>query len=122
MHRGSWEMEVYARDFQQRRWHEAAKRRLADEAARSVSRERGNPFALGIARLLATVAAWLSSDRTRHARRTNQEATAVASMQSKIVPERERPAPRALPYADMTIVARGPIGEVAEQPSGIRDC
>ena len=124
MHSGSWELEVYARDFRERRWREAAKQRQVDEAARSVPRRRVNAFDFRITHLLAAVAAWRSSARTRLSRRTDR----AASRQPALVPERERPAPRALPshltqpYAGMMIVARGPMVEVVEDPCVVSDC
>lgn len=129
MHRSFWDLEVHAKDFQQRRWAEAARRRRADEAM-GIQASAANPFDLGIARFMSTVRAWLASGHTRRAPHGNGRAELAASAQTAAVLEnsvrvpRVRPGWPAQPYADMMIIARGPKMdvEVVEEPSVVRDC
>lgn len=127
MHRSSWEMEVYASDFQERRQTEAARQRRANEAMVDVS-PQGDLLALGVARFLTAVRTWLSTRRIAAPSRgrrvsatptTAQAATASASAG----PIRGSTSSRlTAPYADMVVIARGPRGQVVEQPSGVNDC
>lgn len=122
MHRGYWEIEVFARDFQERRWQEAAKHRRADEAMRSAPREGVNAFDLGIARLMTRATSWLAT------RRPVMTPAAAPRGLPEIAPEipqqaSQTPPPRhARPYGDMVVIARRPLVDVAEQPCGVSDC
>lgn len=128
MHRSQWDLEVYAKDFQERRWQEAARRRQADEATRSASRESVNSFDLGIARFLARMKSWFATGQIDRTSRPALDAAAAArehlaaGRQSQRMAPRVRPNRLAQPYTDMVVVARGPMVNVAEQPSGVSDC
>ena len=127
MHRSSWEMEVYASDFQERRQTEAARQRRATEAMVDVS-QQGDLLVLGVARFLTAFKSWLATRRIAAPSRgrlvnpaptTGQPAIASASAG----PVRGSKSSRlTAPYADMVVIARGPRGQVVEQPSGVNDC
>jgi hypothetical protein len=127
MHRSHWEMEVHAKEFKQRRWAEAARRRRADEAL-GFDASLDNPFHLGIAQFVSKIRAWLSSSRTPRATRLDEPEWLVSSVQTEVIQTDSQRTPRARqrrhsqPYADMVVIARGPLAAVAEQPSGVSDC
>ncbi len=130
MHRSSWEMEVYARDYQVSRQQEAARQRRAYEAAPR-GQESVNGFNLGAAGFLETVKRWLSSGDGGKAPRTDRGEASIIPVQPANALARGRPARPALsgrlaaPYADMVVIARAPkpeMAEVVEQPCGVGDC
>jgi hypothetical protein len=124
MHRSYWDIEAYARDFHERHAQEAARRRLADEAAsRGVAHPANpNPFNLAVARFLGTLRARLSSGRYADAGRADAESQAAARIESVSQPERALPIRLTQPYADMVVIARGTKAGVVEQPSVVSDC
>jgi hypothetical protein len=123
MHRSHWDIEVYAKDFQERRWREAAQSRLATEAvSRAASSVAVNSFNLAVARLLNAWKTRLTSGRAAEAPRPAADPVASAVPDIAALPYRPRRVRGAHPYADMVIIARGPVVGVAEQPSGVRDC
>jgi hypothetical protein len=123
MHRSYWDIEVYAKDFQERRWREAAQRRLADEAvSRTVSSGAVNPFNLAVARFLNAWKTRITSGRAAKAPRPAADPVAGVLPEIVALPYRPKRVRGAHPYADMVVIARGPVVGVAEQPSGVRDC
>jgi len=129
MYRNSWELEVYANDFQASRQREAAMRRRADEAAPR-GQQHGHGFNLGAARFLETVKRWVSSGSRAPAQATDRREVATTVAAPPIAVEREYPAraagPNRLtsPYAGMVVVARTPAPKVeaVEQPCAVGDC
>lgn len=123
MHRSHWDIEVYAKDFQERRWREAAQRRLADEAvSRAATSITDNPFNLAVARFLNAWKTRLTLRRAAEAPRPATDPVASAVPEIVALPYRPQRVQGAQPYADMVVIARGPVVGVAEQPSGVRDC
>jgi hypothetical protein len=120
MHRSHWDIEVYAKDFQKRRWQEAARRRLAEEATGGDANGiADNTFNLTIARMLRSFRSWFSTENLSEApRRTVGDTAAVAMEPEPTTPPRRL----AQPYADMVVVARGPLAGVTEKPCVVRDC
>ena len=127
MHRSFWELEVYAKDFQERRWAEAARQRRADEA-KGVAAAGIKPFNLGIAQVMSKTRAWRSSSRTPRATQLDEPEWLVSHVRPEFIQTDCQRSPRARPrrllqpYADMVVIARGLIVEVTEQPSGVSDC
>ncbi len=93
MYRNSWELEVYANDFQASRHREAAMRRRADEAAPR-GQQHGHSFNLGAARFLETVKRWVSSGSSAPAQATDRREVATTVAAPPIAVEREYPARR----------------------------
>jgi hypothetical protein len=124
MYRSSWDLEVYAKHVREWREAEAAWYRLVDEAmdARAAA---VNPFNLGIARFVSTVKTWFSSNGMQRAPQVDERGGLASNAQSDGLletPWRARPRRLSQPYADMVVIARGPIAKGAEQPSGVSDC
>jgi hypothetical protein len=123
MHRSHWDIEVYAKDFQERRWQEAARRRLTNEAARRETPHGAvNPFMLAIAHVLNTWRSRLAPKRAATGSGHGAEPVATPSAEIVAVSARPKRARAAQPYADMVVIARGPMVNVTEQPSGVSDC
>ena len=124
MHRSHWDIEVYAKDFQENRWREAARRRLADEAVEggAANRVAVNPFNLAVARVLTAMSSWLSSGRVAGAPRTVGGDGAELLRETEHEPRPARSSRPAQPYTDMVVIARGPLAGVREQPSAVSDC
>ena len=123
MHRSHWDIEVYAKDFQERRRQEALRRRLAEEATRrETSSGAVNPFNLAIARLLNAWQARLAPKRAATGPGQGTDLVATCGPEIVALPERPKRARVAQPYADMVVIARGPVVNVTEQPSGVSDC
>ena len=123
MLRSHWDIEVYAKDFQEDRWREAVRRRLVEEAAGGLANaDAANPFNLAFARLVSTWKSRIASGRGGEVPQPVAEREETTG--SRVVPQRTSTARGRLaqPYADMVIVARGPKAGVVEQPSGVRDC
>lgn len=127
MQRSHWEMEVHAKDVQQRRGAETARQRRVDEA-KGVDATSVNPFNLGIAQFVSKLRAWLSCSRTPRAAQLDEPEWLSSTMQTEVVQTDRQRTPRARPprfwqpYADMVVIAQGPLAEIAEQPGGVRDC
>jgi hypothetical protein len=127
MHRSFWELEDYAKDFQERRWAEAARQRRADEAMGVVAAGI-NPFNLGIAQVMSKTRAWRSSSRTPRATQLDEPEWLVSHVRPEIIQTDCQRSPRARPrrllqpYADMVVIAWGTVAEVAEQPRGVGHC
>ena len=123
MHRSHWDLEVFAKDFQERRRREAEERRLVDQAVkRGASSAAGNPIDLAIGRLLH---AWMARFDTKPAAEAPRPVAAPEpAVDANVValPYRPKPAARTQPYADMVVIARGPAAGVAAEPSAVRDC
>ena len=122
MHRSHWDLEVYAKDFQENRWREAARQRLAAEAAGGQAPENRRVwlFHLDVARGVAVVQSWFSAPRLASERADAGEA-AVAD-ETRGVPRSAPSARLASPYDAMAVIARGSAASIAEQPSGVSDC
>lgn len=124
MYRSHWDIEVYAKDFQDRRWREAAQRRRAEEAvgSRSAGAVGVNPFNLAVARFLSAWSARFASGRATDAPRPVADREGFGKSDVVPQPVREPRGRLAQPYADMVVVARGPMVGVTEQPCGVSDC
>jgi hypothetical protein len=113
MHRSFWELEVYAKDYQQRRWAEAARQGCADEAM-SVEAVSINLFTLGIAQFVSKIRAWLSTRRTPRVTQLDEPKWLVSNVQTAVIrtdfqrTPRTRPRRLPQPYADMVVIARSP--------------
>lgn len=121
MHRSHWDLEVYARDFQERRRLEAARSRLGAEAAGKTGRAGGNPLKLACASILRAWNARLDSGRAAGF----PEPVAEPGLNAADVagqPHRSARGRLSQPYADMVVIARGPRAGVTEQPSAVSDC
>ncbi len=123
MHRSHWDIEVYAKDFQERRWREAEQRRMADQAAgNEASSAAENSIDGAIARLLNAWMARFDSTPPAEARHPVAEPKATANAEIVSQPQRSTRGRLAQPYADMIVIARGTKAGVVEQPSVVSDC
>ena len=128
MHRSSWDLEVHARQMQQRRLREANRARQLDAARRGNTRYQPSWFS--ISRFVSLAQAWLSPRRTlEEDAMFGVEAQAPAQAALPPLPAGEprwKPLARSSrlsqPYADMTVLARGPVALPAERPCGVGDC
>lgn len=123
MHRSYWDIEVYARDFQERRRQEAVRSRLAAEATagKAERASRGNPLKLAFASILSAWNARLGSGRAAGLPESVAEFGPIAAEVAG-QPHRSARSRLSRPYADMVVIARGPRAGVTEQPSGVSDC
>lgn len=123
MHRSYWDLEVYARDFQERRRQEAARSQLGAEAAAGKAERAagGNPLKLAFASILSAWNARLGSGRAAGLPESVAEPGLIAADVAG-QPHRSARGRLSQPYADMIVIARGPRAGVTEQPSGVSDC
>ena len=122
MHRSYWDLEVYARDFQERRRQVAARSQLgAEAAAGKTGRAGGNPLKLAFASILSAWNARLGSGPAAGLPESVAEPGLIAADVAG-QPHRSARGRLSQPYVDMVVIARGPIAGVTEQPSGVSDC
>jgi hypothetical protein len=124
MHRSHWDLEVYAKDFQERRQQEAARGRLGAEAAAAQAgiAVGGNPVKLAMASILGAWKALRVSGRVAGPPHPAGAFDPIAAVEVASRPHRPARGRLAQPYADMVVIARGPMAAVTEQPSGVSDC
>ena len=123
MHRSHWDLEVYARDFQERRWQEAARSRLSAQAAGTAQRPSfGTPFSLTIAGILGAWRSRLAFGRAAAAPQSIADSGPIPAADVAPRPLRAARGRLVQPYADMVVVARGSMAGVTEQPCGVSDC
>ena len=122
MFHNHWDLEVFARDMQDRR------RREADDARRLVLLKPRSHTGWRY-RLAASVVGMAAAVRGLFARpepaptyETRPERASVAARQEGSRRPALRPHPQTDPFAAMAVVARPALLEVAERPCGVADC
>ena len=123
MNLSTWDLEVYAREMQRRRWREATRARQIEEACRGGHRPAPR---FSVARLTSAARTWLSS-RPAGADRGEAPVASEPGLLAMHVAESPanpgvRPSPLSQPYAGMVVLARGAAAQTAEQPCGVGDC
>ena len=130
MFHSTWDLEVHARDMQERRRREADRARQIETA-----RRRGGPGGLpaggrSISWLVAMARTWLLPRQTMTID-SIAGAEAPGQVPAKLHPmsveePRFKPAARSnrlsQPYAGMVVLARGTVARTAEEPSAVGDC
>ena len=81
-----------------------------------------NPFNLAFARVLNAWQARLAPRRAAMGPGHGAEPAVTPGPELVARSERPKRARVAQPYADMVVIARGPVANVTEQPSGVSDC
>jgi hypothetical protein len=126
MHHSTWDLEVHAREMQERRWREATRARQVVEACRRGDQVPSPAPRFSVARLFTVARTWLSPRRTPvdHveapvASEAGLHATHVAEPLTKPI---ARPSRLSQPYAGMAVLARGPDVQTAHQPCSVGDC
>jgi hypothetical protein len=119
----TWDLEVHARDMQERRQDEAARARQMHALARSAGQVRHSGLMEGIARFLARVSATVSPARgiapapaMDHADVELEPARFGGASGSAERIVRERLAAQAEPFAAMVVIASGQTSKPVEQP------
>lgn len=130
MHHSSWDLEVHAREMQERRLREVKRARQLDEALAGNGYGRGAAPNSTIARVIGAVRTWFSPARTSA---PDPVGSAAASAHFETgLPAISADEPRYLPaapsnrisnaYAGMAVLARGTAARTAEQPCAVGDC
>ena len=123
MHHSTWDLEVYAREMQERRWREATRARQIVEAGRRGDRPAPR---FSVARLASVARTWLSPRPTPLARVKLPTASEPGLLGMHVaeppVEPGVRPSRLSQPYAGMVVLARGTGAQAAEQPCGVGDC
>ena len=126
MQHSTWDLEVYAREMQQRRLHEADLARQIAMARQRGDHMRGPATRSSISRLMAAI-----RDRLSPRRRSIDGAALPAPAAAALFPlplEEPRLTPNARsgrlsqPYAGMAVLARGTSAQTTAQPCTTADC
>lgn len=126
MNHSTWDLEVHAREMQQRRQREADRARQIEAACQRGDRMRVSPTRFGIARFMTAF-----RDRLSLQRRSITGDAAPAVVETPLLPMRvpesgliadSRPAALSQPYAGMVILARGKRAQPTAQPCAAGDC
>jgi hypothetical protein len=126
MQHSTWDLEVHAREMQQRWQREADRARQIDAARQRGDHLRVPATRFSISRLMAAI-----RDRLSPRRRTIDGAAVPTRSGAALLPlplEEPRLSPDARsaalsqPYAGMAVLARGTSAQSAPQPCAARDC
>ena len=126
MNHSTWDLEVHAREMQQRRLHEANRARQLETA-----RQRGNHMRVpatrsSISRLMAAIRDCLSPRRRSIDGAAAPALSGAALLPPPIEEPRLSPAVRpgglSHPYAGMVVLARGSSAHSTPQPCAASDC
>ena len=126
MQHSTWDLEVHAREMQQRRQLEADRARQIDAARKRGDQTGVSPIRFSISRLMSAFWDSLSPRRTAI---DGGPAPAVAETQvlpilvqeSRLSPD-TRSGALSQPYAGMMVLARGPSAQSTAQPCAAGDC
>lgn len=126
MQHSTWDLEVYAREMQRQRLHEAAQARQIAAARQCGDHMRGPATRSSISRLMTAIRGFLSPRR-----HSIDDAAVPAPATAALLPlplDAPRLSPDAhsgglsQPYAGMAILARGTSAHNAVQPCTAADC
>ncbi len=129
MHHSTWDLEVHAREMQQRRWREATRTRQIEEARCRAGVRRPSAM-FSVARLVTAARTWLSPRRASVGDPADSVEAPMASevglraMRVAAPPAKSGLRPNLLSqqYAGMVVLARGTDARATEQPCGVADC
>jgi hypothetical protein len=126
MQHSTWDLEVHAREMQQRRQREADRARQIEAACRRGDRMRVSPTRFSIARFMTAFRDRLS---LQHGSVDGAAAPAIVETHVLPIPKPEpgsipdaRPGALSQPYAGMVILARGTSARSTAQPCAAGDC
>jgi len=125
MQHSTWDLEVYAREMQRQRLHEADQARQIATAQQRGDHVRVPATRSSISRLMAAIRGYLSPQR-RSIDGAALPAPAAALLPLPLEEPRLTPNARsrglAHPYAGMAVLARGTSAQTTAQPCTAADC